>query len=136
MTINRIIIIFGTRGYGLTSYDFFYFYALLNTSSATAKLQFILDFIFCEKDKIDKEEYILNIKRYFYNSGVIEKILMSEEIFKNNKEGNKIKREDIFNYIMNHHAEEIINYKLFINNNSNADNITVSENPELISSEI
>ena len=133
--LNRIIIIFGTRGYGLTSYDFFYFYALLNTSSATAKLQFILDFIFCEKDKIDKEEYILNIKRYFYNSGVIEKILMSEEIFKNNKEGNKIKREDIFNYIMNHHAEDIINYKLFINNNSNADNITVSENPELISSE-
>ena len=53
--LKRIINICGTREIGMSCQDFLYFYALLNTSSATAKLQFILDFIFDDKKKIEKD---------------------------------------------------------------------------------
>ena len=133
--IKKIIRICGTKEIGMTCQDFLYFYALLNTSSAQAKLNFILDFIFLEKIRIDKEEYIFNINAYLYNSGILLKIFLNDEII-NNKDknnGSKIKREDIYNYVMTKYSEEIINYKLFKNKEFNyPDNdMTISENNNL-----
>ena len=113
--LKRIINICGTREIGMSCQDFLYFYALLNTSSATAKLQFILDFIFDDKKKIDKDEYIYNVKKYLYNSGILLKIFLSDKILNKNIENNnnndKIKREDVYNIIMNNFSEDYINYK-------------------------
>ena len=141
--LKRIIGICGTRDFGMTCSDFLYFYALLNTPSAQAKLEFTLDFVFFDKKKLDKEEYIYNVKKYFYNSGILLEILLNEEILKgdidkNNNSTDKIKREDVQKFIMNKFSEEIINFKFFKskeNINTQNDIITVSDNQNLISSE-
>ena len=138
--LRRIINICGTREIGMTCSDFLYFYAILNTTSTQAKLEFLLDFIFYDKKKLEKSEYIYNFKKYLFNSGVLIKIFLSEEILKNdNNNTEKIKREDVYNYIMKNHSEEFINYRLFINRNINSvtenDIATVSDNPNMISSE-
>ena len=136
--LKRIINICGTREIGMTCNDFLYFFAVLNTPSAQAKLEFILDFIFYDKKKLEKNEYIYNIKKYFFNAGILLKMLLSDEIIKNDKDSNLIKREDVFNYIMKSHSEEFINYKLFKNKNENItenENITASDNQNMISSE-
>ena len=80
--LKKIISICGTRELGMTCQDFLYFYALLNTASVQAKLDFILDFIFSEKKKIERDEYIINIKKYLYNSDVLLKIFLDEKIIK------------------------------------------------------
>ena len=134
--IKKIIKICGTKELGMTCQDFLYFYALLNTTSAQAKLNFILDFIFFEKNKIDLDEYISNINRYLYNSGILIKIFLNEEIIKNKdiNNNNKMKREDVYNYIMRKYSEEIMNYKLFKNRedlNTDNENMTISENINL-----
>ena len=137
--LKRIIGVCGTRDLGMTCGDFLYFYALLNTTSAKAKLEFILDIIFFDQAKLDKEEYIYNLKKYLYNSGILLKILMSDEIIKNDKDkSNKIKREDVNIFIMKNYSEEFINYQLFKNKqNTNTENgnITPSDNINLISSD-
>ena len=139
--LKKIISICGTRELGMTCQDFLYFYALLNTSSAQAKLDFILDFIFFENKKIEKDEYILNIKKYLYNSDVLLKIFLDEKIVKNNAQNNnneKIKREEVYKFVMENYSEEFSNYKLFkkrdINYQDN-DLITASENQNLLSSD-
>ena len=136
--LKRIINICGTREIGMSCQDFLYFYALLNTSSATAKLQFILDFIFDDKKKIDKDEYIYNVKKYLYNSGTLLKIFLSDKILNKNIENNnnndKIKREDVYNIIMNNFSEDFINYKLYKNKENNYqdnENITISDNQNI-----
>ena len=137
--LKRIINIFGTREIGMTCNDFLYFYSLLNTTSTQAKLEFLLDFIFYDKKKLEKNEYIYNIKKYLFNSGILLKIFLNEEIIKNDNSTDKIKREDVFNYIMKNHSEELNNYKLFINRSINTitenDIVTVSDNQIMISSE-
>ena len=134
--LKRIINICGTKEIGMTCNDFLYFYAILNTTSATAKLEFILDLIFYDKAKLDKEEYIYNIKKYLFNTGILLKIFLSEDILK--YDANTIKREDVYNYIIHNYSEEIIDYKLFINKENNIienDVITVSENQNNASTE-
>ena len=141
--LKKIISICGTRELGMTCQDFLYFYAILNTSSAQAKLDFILDFIFSEKKKVEKDEYILNIKKYLYNSDILLKIFLDEKILKKKIENGgggaeRIKREDVYNFVMKNYSEEIINYKLFkkreINYQEN-DAVTVSDNQNLLSSD-
>ena len=141
--LKKIISICGTRELGMTCQDFLYFYAILNTSSAQAKLDFILDFIFSEKKKVEKDEYILNIKKYLYNSDILLKIFLDEKILKKKIENGgggaeRIKREDVYNFVMKNYSEEIINYKLFkkreINYQEN-DVVTVSDNQNLLSSD-
>ena len=136
--LKRIINICGTREIGLTCNDFLYFFAVLNTPSAQAKLEFILDFIFYDKKMLEKNQYVYNIKKYLFNAGILLKILLSEEITINGTVNNIIKREDVFNYIMKNHAEEFINYKLFKNKDDNItenDNLTITDNQNIISSE-
>ena len=138
--LKKIISICGTRELGMTCQDFLYFYALLNTASVQAKLDFILDFIFSEKKKIERDEYIINIKKYLYNSDVLLKIFLDEKIIKKNENNNtpieKLKRDDVYNFVMKNHLEEFTNYKLFkkreINYQDN-DLITASENQNLLS---
>ena len=138
--LKKIISICGTRELGMTCQDFLYFYALLNTASVQAKLDFILDFIFSEKKKIERDEYIINIKKYLYNSDVLLKIFLDEKIIKKNENNNtpieKLKRDDVYNFVMKNHLEEFTNYKLFkkreINYQDN-DLITASENENLLS---
>ena len=138
--LKKIISICGTRELGMTCQDFLYFYALLNTASVQAKLDFILDFIFSEKKKIERDEYIINIKKYLYNSDVLLKIFLDEKIIKKNENNNtpieKLKRDDVYNFVMKNHLEEFTNYKLFkkreINYQDN-DLITTSENQNLLS---
>ena len=131
--IKKIIKTCGTKELGMTCQDFLYFYALLNTSSTKAKLNFILDFIFFEKSKIDKEEYILNINTYLYNSGILLKIFLNDEVIQKSikDNGGKIKRDEVYKYIMEKYTEEMINYKLFKNKENyfqNNENITIKEN--------
>ena len=138
--LKKIISICGTRELGMTCQDFLYFYALLNTASVQAKLDFILDFIFSEKKKIERDEYIINIKKYLYNSDVLLKIFLFFKIIKKNENNNtpieKLKRDDVYNFVMKNHLEEFTNYKLFkkreINYQDN-DLITASENQNLLS---
>ena len=100
--LKKIIEICGTKERRLTYWDFLYFYALLNTSSSQTKLNFILDFIFLKKDNILKEKYIHKVKKYFENGGMLLKMLLHDNVI-NNTESNsdKIKREFVYNYIMN-----------------------------------
>ena len=137
--LKKIILICGSRHFGMACPDFLYFYALLNTTSIDAKLQFILDFIFYDKKKVDKDEYISNVNKYFYNSDVLLKIFLDERILKNNEKENEIiKRDDVNNFVMNNYYEEFNNYKLYkkreINYNEN-DLISMSDNQNLLSSE-
>ena len=80
--ILKKIIHFCGKKEGILSYnDFLYFYAILNTTSPKAKLNFILDFIFNFKDSILKEKYITRIKKYFSVKDILQKILLNEAMF-------------------------------------------------------
>ena len=81
--LKKIIQICGMKEHRLSYWDFLYFYALLNTTSSNIKLNFILDFIFLKKDSIVKDKYIWKAKKYFYNSGILLKLLLSDEIINN-----------------------------------------------------
>ena len=97
--LKKIIQICGTKERRLAYWDFLYFYSLLNTTSANVKLNFILDFIFTKKESLIKEKYIIKVKKFFYNSGILKKILLNDEIINNEDSNNKIKRDFIFEYI-------------------------------------
>ena len=51
---KKIFKICGSTEDKMTSYDLMYFFALLNTNSFDAKLNFILDFIFTKKAILEK----------------------------------------------------------------------------------
>ena len=132
--LKKIIKVCGTRERRMSYWDFLYFYALLNTTSSYAKLNFVLDFIFYTKDVLPTEKYISKTKKYFYNGGTLLRLLLDEGIIKNQASSNKIKREFVYNFITNNHAEEIQNYDLFRDTNTNAENTIVTySNNHLIS---
>lgn len=121
--LKKIIEICGTKERRLTYWDFLYFYALLNTSSSQTKLNFILDFIFIRKDNILKEKYIHKVKKYFENGGILLKMLLHDEIINNIESNNdKIKRDFVYNYIMNNFTEEIKNFDLFKDSHNSIEN--------------
>ena len=133
--LKKIIQICGSKEHRLAYWDFLYFYALLNTSSIDAKLNFILDFIFTKKESLIKEKYIIKVKKFFYNSGILKKILLSDEIINNEDSNNKIKREFIFEYINTNFSEEINNYELFKDTNNIIENTLITNtNNNIISS--
>ena len=82
--LKKIIQICGSKDRRLTYWDFLYFYALLNTSSSAAKLNFILDFIFLKNDNIIKDKYIHKVKKYFENGGLLIEMLLSDDIINKN----------------------------------------------------
>ena len=137
--LKKILLICCTRHFGMSCPDFLYFFALLNTNSPQAKLQFILDFIFYDKKKIDIDEYISNVNKFLYNSDILLKIFLDERLLKNNEKENEIiKREDVYNFVMNNYFDEFSKYKLYkkkeINYPDN-DLISMSDDQNLSSSE-
>ena len=134
--LKRIIQICCWKENRMAYWDFLYFYALLNTTSLDVKTNFILDFIFVRKDSVIKDKYINKIKMYFYNSGILEKILLSDDIINTSKENNnKIKRDFVFNYIIDNFSEEMNNYDLLKDSNNITENtIVTNTNNNIISS--
>ena len=133
--LKKIIQICGTKEHRLAYWDFLYFYALLNTTSSYAKLNFILDFIFLKKDSILKEKYIRKVKKYFYNSGILKKILLIDDIINNDDNSSKIRREFVYEYINTNHIEEINNYDLFKDTSSSViENTLITNTNNLVSS--
>ena len=135
--LKKIIQICGSKEHRLTYWDFLYFYALLNISSSNIKLNFILDFIYMRKESITKEKYINKVKKYFYNGGILIKMLLNDDII-NSEEGNnnKIKRDFVFENIIENFSEEIKNYDLFRDTSDNMDNtlLITNTNNNIISS--
>ena len=135
--LKKIIQICGTKERRLAYWDFLYFYALLNTTSANVKLNFILDFIFLKKDNIIKEKYILKAKKYFFNGGILLKLLLNDDIINNDESNNnnKIKRDFVYEYILKNNLEELKNYDLFKDTNTCTENtILTNSNNNIISS--
>ena len=133
--LKKIIRICGTKEHRLAYWDFLYFYALLNTSSSFAKLNFVLDFIFLKKDSVLKEKYIRKVKKYFYNSGILKNILLADDIINNDENKSKIKREFVFEYINTNYLEEIYNYDLFKDTSNNViENTLITNTNNIVSS--
>ena len=134
--LKKIIQICGSKENRLAYWDFLYFYALLNISSSDIKINFILDFIFTRKETIVKEKYINKVKKYFYNGGILLKILLNDDIINIDElNNNKIKRDFVFDYINKNYLEEINNYDLFKDKSNNMENTYITNtNNNLISS--
>ena len=114
--IKKIIQICGSKKEKLTFDDFCYFYALLNTTSFEAKLNFLLDFIFIKNDKLTKEKYIHKVNKYFSDSDFLIDIFLDEKIIDNNSE---ISRDNVYSYIEKNRKDELSNFSLYINHNNN-----------------
>jgi len=111
--LKKIIHICGSKKDKLTLDDFCYFYALLNTSSFEAKINFLLDFIFIKKDKLLKENYIHKIQKYFYNSELLTDIFLDEKLINNSS---NLTRDDVYFYIEKNYKKDLQQYPLYINN--------------------
>ena len=123
--IKKIIQICGSKKEKLTYDDFCYFYALLNTTSFEAKLNFLLDFIFIKKEKLTKEKYIHKVNKYFIDSDNLIDIFLDEKIIENNSE---ISRDNVYSFIENNKKNDINNFSLYINHNNNLNNLNINNN--------
>ena len=112
---KKIIKICGSKKDKLTNDDLIYFFALLNTESFKAKLNFLLDFIFTKENKLDKNKYIHKVKQYFSPSKIILNILLNENII--TKFDIFVKKE-LFEYIKSNFYDEINDYKLYDKKNN------------------
>ena len=88
--------------------DFVYFYALLKTKRFSAKMNFILYFIFPSNPSKTKNNYISQVNYYYKHSYTLSKILLDENII--NKD--IITKENVFNYIKENFKQEIEDYQL------------------------
>ena len=111
---KKIFKICGSSEDKITSYDLMYFFALLNTNSFDAKLNFILDFIFTKKTILEKNKYKKKVNKYYSKSDVLLKILLNNNLL-NSKE--QIDKKEVFDYIKNNFFNEINNYKFYTNIN-------------------
>ena len=100
----------GTNVNKMTNYDLMYFFALLNTNSFDAKLNFILDFIFTKKNIIDKVKYTKKVNKYYGKSPILLTILLNENIINSKKQ---IDKKDVYDYIQNNAYKQINDYKFY-----------------------
>ena len=128
-----------TKDEKLTKEDLMYFFSILVTNNYKQKLNFLLDFIFYKKKKIDKNKYIYKVKKYFYQCSELLNIFLNEKILHKYE---LFVKEDIYNYILNNYDDEIkecLFYdkeKNLINNNLKYCNSLIDENNTIsISSE-
>ena len=110
--LKKIVQICGSKKDKMTNEDFYYFYALLNTSSFKGKLNFLLDFIFIKNDNLQKEKYMHKVNKYFSNSELLINIFLDKELIKNAKD---ISREKVYSFIEKNHKINIEEYPLYIN---------------------
>ena len=112
---KKIIQICGSKMDKLNLEDLCYFYSLINTTSTEAKLNFLLDFIFIKKDKLPKEKYINKVLKYFDKSPNLQSIFLDKKILEKDKQD----RSTVYKFIYGSKLEEIKNYPLYINENTN-----------------
>ena len=89
---KKIFKICGSAENKMTNYDLMYFFALLNTNSIDAKLNFILDFIFTKKNILDVKKYKKKVNKYYKESPVLQNILLNNDLL-NSKEQIEKKRD-------------------------------------------
>ena len=94
----------------LTVDDFLYFYALLNTDSFKAKLNFLLDFIFYKNNKLNKKDYIHKVYKYYGKSQTLLNALINNNLL---QKYDKFEKIDVYNYVKDNFYNEINNYKLY-----------------------
>ena len=111
--LKKIIQICASKKEKLTFDDFCYFYALLNTISFEAKLNFLLDFIFIKKEKLPKEKYIKKINKYFLNSELLTDIFLDKELI---EKASNLTRDDVYSFIEKKYKKELKGYPLYIKN--------------------
>ena len=117
--IKKIIRICGSGENQMSNYDLMYFFAILNTNSFDAKLNFILDFIFNKKDVLDIKKYKKKVNKYYKKSPLLLNILLSKDLL-NLKE--QIQKSEVFNYIQINFNKEINEFKFYTNNDINNNN--------------
>ena len=131
--LKKIFQICGSKKDKLTYDDFCYFYALLNTSSFEAKLNFLLDFIFMKNNKLSKEKYINKINKYYNNSKLLTNIFLDENLIQNISNFN---RDNIYSYIEKNFKKILESYPLYqsktnINMNYNSNINNTNDNDEI-----
>ena len=124
---KKIIYICSSQKDKLTNDDLLYFFTLLNTDSFDAKLNFLLDFIFCKKNKLDKNKYIHKVNKYYKQSKILYNILLNENLI---NKFDIFEKESIFEYIKANYYNEINEYKLY-----DKDNILLKTNNNEIEDE-
>ena len=112
---KKIIRICGTKDNKLTKDDLVYFFAILSSNSFQVKMNFLLDFIFTKKNKLDKNKYKKRVLKYYQQSEVLTNALLNEKLIQNS---DIIQREDVDYFIKNNCYDEINQYKLYIGNKS------------------
>ena len=117
---KKIVKICGNKNGKLTKDDLIYFFALLSTDSFKAKLNFLLDFIFYKKNKLNKDKYIYKVLKYYQQSTVLINILLNNDLLQNFE---VFQKGEVYNYIKNNFYNEINDYKLFDDENSEIKNI-------------
>jgi hypothetical protein len=104
-----------------------YFFALLNTNSFDAKLNFILDFIFTKKNILEIKKYKKKVNKYYNKSPDLLNILLNKD-FLDEKE--QIEKKETFNFIQNNFDKEINEFKFYnniIDNNNEKSEFKICE---------
>ena len=112
---KKIIRICSTTNNKLTKDDLVYFFAILSSNSFQVKMNFLLDFIFTKKNKLEKSKYKKRVLKYYQQSEVLTNALLNEKLIQN---ADIIQREDVYNFNKNNNYDEISQYSLYINNAS------------------
>ena len=109
---KKIMLICGSTEDKITNHDLMYFFALLNTNSFDAKLNFILDFIFTKKNTLNIDKYKKKVNKYYNNSAILRSILLNKNLL-NTKE--QLHKKEVFNFIKLNFSNEINKYQLYTN---------------------
>ena len=120
--IKKIFEICETKKNKFSIDDLKYFYALLYTNKTEAKLNFLLDFIFLNENKINKESYIRKVNKYFYRSKILLELFLKDKFLSNEK----IERENIYNQIKINYISTIENFFFLQDKNKIKENTIIN----------
>ena len=109
---KKIFRICGSSENKITNYDLMYFFALLNTNSFDAKLNFILDFIFTKKNILEINKYKKKVNKNYNKSPVLLNILLNKDFL---EEKEQIEKKETFDFIKNNFEKEINDFKFYTN---------------------
>ena len=99
---KKIIRICSTTNNKLTKDDLVYFFAILSSNSFQVKMNFLLDFIFTKKNKLEKSKYKKRVLKYYQQSEVLTNALLNEKLIQN---ADIIQREDVYNFNKNNNYD-------------------------------
>jgi hypothetical protein len=81
-------------------------------------MNFLLDFIFTKKNKLERSKYKKRVLKYYQQSEVLTNALLNEKLIQNS---DIIQRDDVYNFTKNNNYDEINQYNLYTNNKSDSD---------------